>query len=123
MRKQNQLSIEIQGHADDRHHRIQRDTWSETRENRAALYLAGNCAVSNPVLFPTVKKKPVAQGSSEAIWSQNRRCEFVIVSSKTTTLREPLSNESLRVLYSHSIRILFRPIMVLRSKSSVQHTP
>ena len=88
MQTETQLSIEIQGHADDRGTTEYNVTLGQKRAEKIAQHFTlQGIAESRIRIVSYGEEKPVVQGSSEAIWSQNRRCEFVIVSSNNPDIK------------------------------------
>ena len=88
MQTETQLSIEIQGHADDRGTTEYNVTLGQKRAEKIAQHFTlQGIAQSRIRIVSYGEEKPVVQGASEAIWSQNRRCEFVIVSSNNPDIK------------------------------------
>ena len=88
MQKETQLSIEIQGHADDRGTTEYNVTLGQKRAEKIAQHFTlQGIAQSRIRIVSYGEEQPVAKGSSEAIWSQNRRCEFVIVSTNNPDIK------------------------------------
>ena len=88
MISETQLSIEIQGHADDRGTTEYNVTLGQKRAEKIAQHFTlQGIAQSRIRIVSYGEEKPAVEGSSEAIWSQNRRCEFVIVSSSNPDIK------------------------------------
>jgi peptidoglycan-associated lipoprotein len=88
MQTETQLSIEIQGHADDRGTTEYNVTLGQKRAEKIAEHFTlQGIAESRIRIVSYGEEKPVVEGSSESIWSQNRRCEFVILSSKNPDIK------------------------------------
>ncbi|MAA79934.1 MAG: peptidoglycan-associated lipoprotein [Deltaproteobacteria bacterium] len=88
MQAETQLSIEIQGHADDRGTTEYNVTLGQKRAEKIAQHFTlQGIAQSRINIVSYGEEKPVVKGSSESIWSQNRRCEFVIVSSNNPDIK------------------------------------
>ena len=70
----------IEGHADERGTREYNMALGEKRANAARDYLVSNGVPSARLLVTSWgKEKPVATGSDEAAWAQNRRAVTVVV--------------------------------------------
>jgi peptidoglycan-associated lipoprotein len=75
-----QISITIEGHADERGTREYNLALGERRANAAKNYLVGlGIAASRISVISYGKERPVALGSNEAAWAQNRRAVSVVV--------------------------------------------
>ncbi|HAU22460.1 MAG TPA: peptidoglycan-associated lipoprotein Pal [Erythrobacter sp.] len=75
-----QISITVEGHADERGTREYNLALGERRANSAKNYLVGLGV--DPRRISTVsygKERPVALGSNEQAWAQNRRAVSVVV--------------------------------------------
>lgn len=75
-----QISITVEGHADERGTREYNLALGERRANSAKNYLVGLGV--DPARVSTVsygKERPVALGSNEQAWSQNRRAVSIVV--------------------------------------------
>ena len=75
-----QISITVEGHADERGTREYNLALGERRANSAKNYLVGLGV--DPARISTVsygKERPVALGSNEQAWAQNRRAVSVVV--------------------------------------------
>ena len=75
-----QISITVEGHADERGTREYNLALGERRANSAKNYLVGLGV--DPGRISTVsygKERPVALGSNEQAWAQNRRAVSVVV--------------------------------------------
>lgn len=67
-------SITVEGHADERGTREYNLALGERRANSVKEYLVGNGLPANRVKTISYgKERPIALGSNEAAWSQNRR--------------------------------------------------
>ena len=70
----------IEGHCDERGTREYNLALGERRANAARDFLVANGVPANRLLVVSWgKERPVAQGSSEAAWAQNRRAVTVVV--------------------------------------------
>lgn len=70
----------IEGHADERGTREYNQALGERRANAARDYLVSQgVPVSRLVVTSWGKERPVAQGSNEEAWAQNRRAVTVII--------------------------------------------
>ena len=75
-----QISITIEGHADERGTREYNLALGERRANAAKNYLVSlGVAASRITTVSYGKERPVALGSNEAAWAQNRRAVSVVV--------------------------------------------
>jgi peptidoglycan-associated lipoprotein len=75
-----QISITVEGHADERGTREYNLALGERRANAAKNYLVGlGVAASRITTVSYGKERPVALGSNEAAWAQNRRAVSVVV--------------------------------------------
>ena len=75
-----QISITVEGHADERGTREYNLALGERRANSAKNYLVGlgvSAGRINTISYG--KERPVALGSNESSWSQNRRAVSVVV--------------------------------------------
>jgi peptidoglycan-associated lipoprotein len=73
------LSVTIEGHADERGSLEYNQALGQRRAESARSYLV-NLGLSNG-MFRTVsygEERPIAQGSNESAWAENRRDEFVL---------------------------------------------
>ncbi len=75
-----QLSFTIEGHADERGTREYNLALGERRANAAKNYLVSLGVSANRIRTVSYgKERPVALGSNEAAWAQNRRAASVII--------------------------------------------
>ena len=73
------LSVQIEGHCDERGGSQYNLALGEKRANAVkARIVAGGVAASRVTTISMGKEKPIAQGTGEAVWAQNRRANFVI---------------------------------------------
>lgn len=88
MQAETQLNIEIQGHADERGTTEYNVTLGQKRAEKISQHFTlQGIAESRIRIVSYGEEKPVLQGASESIWSQNRRCEFVIVSTNNPDIK------------------------------------
>ncbi|MGV2497267.1 peptidoglycan-associated lipoprotein Pal [Pelagerythrobacter aerophilus] len=74
------ISITVEGHADERGTREYNLALGERRANAAKNYLVSLGVAANRVRTVSYgKERPVALGSNEAAWAQNRRAVSVVV--------------------------------------------
>jgi peptidoglycan-associated lipoprotein len=79
MQKKPSIIIEIQGHADERGTTQHNLALGEKRGQSVSRYLASQGIASSRIKVVSYgEERPMMEGDSEAIWSRNRRCEFVI---------------------------------------------
>jgi len=75
-----QISITVEGHADERGTREYNLALGERRANAAKNYLVSlGIAATRISVVSYGKERPVALGSNEAAWAQNRRAVSVVV--------------------------------------------
>ncbi|MFA9201384.1 MAG: peptidoglycan-associated lipoprotein Pal [Cypionkella sp.] len=75
-----QISVTVEGHADERGTREYNLALGERRANAAKNYLVSlGIAASRIATVSYGKERPVALGSTEAAWAQNRRAVSVVV--------------------------------------------
>jgi peptidoglycan-associated lipoprotein len=75
-----QLTFTIEGHADERGTREYNIALGEKRANAAKAYLVSLGVDGNRIsVISYGKERPVALGSDEASWAQNRRAASVII--------------------------------------------
>jgi peptidoglycan-associated lipoprotein len=75
------VKITIEGHCDERGTREYNLALGDRRANAAKNYLAGKgITVSRMSTISYGKERPVAMGSDEASWAQNRRAVTVLIS-------------------------------------------
>ncbi|MFO6445958.1 peptidoglycan-associated lipoprotein Pal [Erythrobacter sp. NE805] len=75
-----QLTFTIEGHADERGTREYNIALGERRANAAKAYLVSLGVDGNRIAVISYgKERPVALGSDEAAWAQNRRAASVII--------------------------------------------
>lgn len=75
-----QITFTIQGHADERGTREYNIALGEKRANSAKAYLTSLGVDANRIAVVSYgKERPVALGSDEASWAQNRRAASVII--------------------------------------------
>ena len=75
-----QISITIEGHADERGTREYNLALGERRANAAKNYLTSLGVAANRISTVSYgKERPVALGSDEASWAQNRRAVSVVI--------------------------------------------
>jgi len=73
------LAVQIEGHCDERGGVQYNLALGEKRANAVKQQIqAGGVAASRVNMISMGKEKPIATGSSEEAWSQNRRANFVI---------------------------------------------
>ncbi len=78
------VRITIEGHCDERGTREYNLALGDRRANAAKNYLAGKgIAATRMSTISYGKEKPVAMGSDEASWAQNRRAVTVLISGAT----------------------------------------
>jgi len=79
LKKYPKLSITVEGHADERGTREYNLALGERRANSAKDYLVSLGIDSNRIrVISYGKERPVALGSNEAAWAQNRRAVTVV---------------------------------------------
>lgn len=82
MAKYPNVTATIEGHCDERGTREYNLALGDRRANAAKNYLAAKgIAASRLTTISYGKERPVAQGSDEAAWAQNRRAVTVVLSS------------------------------------------
>jgi peptidoglycan-associated lipoprotein len=75
-----QISITVEGHADERGTREYNLALGERRANSAKNYLVSlGVAASRISTISHGKERPIALGSNEAAWAQNRRAVSVVI--------------------------------------------
>lgn len=75
-----QIRITIEGHADERGTREYNLALGERRANAAKNYLVGLGVDANRISTVSYgKERPVALGSNEAAWAENRRAVSVVI--------------------------------------------
>ena len=75
-----QITITVEGHADERGTREYNLALGERRANAAKNYLVSLGVAANRIsTISHGKERPVALGSNEAAWAQNRRAVSVVV--------------------------------------------
>jgi peptidoglycan-associated lipoprotein len=75
----NDASVRLEGHTDERGTRDYNMALGERRANAVRDYMVVNGIASYRIeTISYGEEKPVAYGSGEAIWSQNRRVELVV---------------------------------------------
>jgi peptidoglycan-associated lipoprotein len=75
-----QLTFTIEGHADERGTREYNLALGERRANAAKAYLVSLGVTADRIAVVSYgKERPVALGSDEAAWAQNRRAASVII--------------------------------------------
>ena len=75
-----QVAITIEGHADERGTREYNLALGERRANAAKNYLVSIGVPANRISVVSYgKERPVALGSNEAAWAQNRRAVSVVI--------------------------------------------
>lgn len=80
LNKYRQYAIVIEGHADERGTREYNLALGDRRANAAKNYLAAKGI--NPARITTIsygKERPIALGSDEASWAQNRRAVTIVL--------------------------------------------
>lgn len=76
-----QVKVTVQGHADERGTREYNLALGDRRANAAKNFLAAQgVATARIATISYGKERPVAEGSDESAWAQNRRAVTVIVS-------------------------------------------
>jgi peptidoglycan-associated lipoprotein len=74
------VHVTIEGHCDERGTREYNLALGDRRANSAKNYLAGKgIAAARITTISYGKERPIAQGSDEASWAQNRRAVTVVV--------------------------------------------
>ena len=74
------VRVTVEGHADERGTREYNLALGERRANAAKNYLVGIGIGANRISTVSYgKERPVALGSTEAAWAQNRRAVTVII--------------------------------------------
>lgn len=74
------INVTLEGHADERGTREYNLALGERRANAARDFLVANGVPATRLMVVSWgKERPVAQGSNEAAWAQNRRAVTVIV--------------------------------------------
>ena len=80
MQTETQLSIEIQGHADERGTTEYNIALGQRRAKSVQDYfVAQGIAPSRLKVVSYGEEKPLTSGANETAYSKNRRCEFVII--------------------------------------------
>ena len=80
LRQYPQLTITVEGHADERGTREYNLALGERRATAARNYLVGLGVADNRITTISYgKERPVALGSDEAAWTQNRRAVSIVV--------------------------------------------
>lgn len=75
-----QVNITIEGHADERGTREYNLALGERRANAAKNYLVGIGVAANRIsVLSYGKERPIAMGSDEQAWAQNRRAVSIVV--------------------------------------------
>ena len=88
MQKETSVNIQIQGHADERGTTEFNVALGSKRATKIQQYfLMNGIAQSRIEIISYGEEVPVAVGSSEEAWSQNRRCEFVITNTKNPNIK------------------------------------
>ena len=88
MLKEPSLSIEIQGHADERGTTEYNVSIGQKRASKISDYFTMQGITSSRIkVISFGEERPAVRGSSEAAWSKNRRCEFVIVRSDNPNIK------------------------------------
>ena len=91
MLKHTDIRIEIQGHADERGTTDYNLALGQQRATNVSQYLINLGVPSNRIRMTSFgEEKPLTVSSSEHAWSENRRCEFVIVWSKSDHIQGSL---------------------------------
>jgi len=81
LRRYPQVRITIEGHCDERGTREYNLALGDRRANAAKNYLAGaGIDASRITTISYGKERPIALGSDEASWAQNRRAVTIVVS-------------------------------------------
>lgn len=79
MSEHGDIKLEVQGHADERGTTDYNLALGQRRADAVRNYLSANgVADSRLKIVSYGEERPLATGSSESAWSQNRRAEFVI---------------------------------------------
>ena len=74
------ISITVEGHADERGTREYNLALGERRANSAKNYLVGLGVAANRIATVSYgKERPVAMGSDESAWARNRRAVSVVI--------------------------------------------
>src|SRR5690606_38641107 len=74
------ITITVEGHADERGTREYNLALGERRANSAKNYLVSLCVAANRIRTVSYgRERPAALGSNEAAWTQNRRAVSVVV--------------------------------------------
>ena len=88
MLKEPNLSIEIQGHADERGTTEYNVSLGQKRGTKISQYFTMQGISSSRIkVISFGEERPAVQGTSEAAWSKNRRCEFVIIRSDNPNIK------------------------------------
>ena len=88
MKKELSVHIQIQGHADERGTTEFNVALGIKRAKKIQQYfILNDIAESRIDIRSYGEEVPVAHGSFEEAWSQNRRCEFVITNTKNPNIK------------------------------------
>jgi len=93
MSSNSDVKIEIQGHADERGTTGYNIALGQRRANAVQRYLKSKgIALSRMKVVSFGEEQPLRSDMSETAWSQNRRCEFVIVWGATDAVQGTVEN-------------------------------
>jgi len=82
LQKEQDVHIEIQGHADERGTTQYNITLGEKRAEKVSQYIrAQGIGDSRIQVISFGEEQPALEGAGESIWSKNRRCEFRVLRS------------------------------------------
>lgn len=82
------IRLEIQGHADERGTTDYNLSLGNNRAQSVLRYMQATGISSTRIkVISYGEERPLASGSTEAAWSRNRRCEFVITWSENTDIQ------------------------------------
>ena len=88
MKKAEDVTITIEGHADERGTTEHNIALGQNRANSVLQYFRLNgIAPSRIKVISFGEEKPAQKGFSEEAWSKNRRCEFVITRSSNPEIK------------------------------------
>jgi peptidoglycan-associated lipoprotein len=88
MQKETRLNIEIQGHADERGTTEYNVSLGQKRAEKISQHFTMQGIASSRIRIVSYgEEKPVLEGSSETVWSQNRRAEFIILRSSNPDIK------------------------------------
>lgn len=77
LKRDKQLNLKIEGHADERGTAKYNDVLGQRRANAARLYLIAKGVASKQIEVASFgKRRPLVKGENEATWTKNRRIEL-----------------------------------------------